>query len=86
MISQAWYHFFVAITDTTSEARSEQLRIYRSMPDEQRLLLAFEMSIFARELCRARIHSEHPDWPEKQIAHELLRLAFIPDPLPPELQ
>jgi hypothetical protein len=56
------------------------------MPDEQRLLLAFEMSIFARELCRARIHSEHPDWPEKQIAHELLRLAFIPDPLPPELQ
>jgi hypothetical protein len=52
------------------------------MSGEQRLLLAFEMSLFARDLNRERIHREHPDWPETQIARELLRLAFFPAPLP----
>jgi hypothetical protein len=52
------------------------------MSGEQRLLLAFEMSLFARELNRERIHSEHPEWSEKQVARELLRMAFFPAPLP----
>ncbi len=52
------------------------------MPGEQRLLLAFEMSLFARDLCRERIRHEHQQWTEAQIARELLRLAFLPDPLP----
>jgi hypothetical protein len=56
------------------------------MSGEQRLLLAFEMSMFARELATARIRSEHPDWPEKQIAMELFRLAFLPAPLPASLR
>jgi len=56
------------------------------MSGEQRLLLAFEMSMFARELATTRIRSEHPDWPEKQIAMELLRLAFLPAPLPASLR
>jgi hypothetical protein len=52
------------------------------MSAERRLLLAFEMSLFARELNRERIQREHPDWPEAQINRELLRLAFLPEPLP----
>jgi len=52
------------------------------MSGEQRLLLAFEMSLFARELSRERIRRDHPEWPETQIARELLRLAFFPAPLP----
>ena len=52
------------------------------MSGEQRLLLVFEMSMFARELARERIRQEHPDWSEAQIARELLRLAFLPAPLP----
>jgi len=52
------------------------------MSGEQRLLLAFEMSLFVRELNRERIRSEHPEWSEKQIARELLRSAFFPAPLP----
>jgi hypothetical protein len=52
------------------------------MTGEQRLLIAFEMSQFARELVKARIRQEHPDWPEAQITRELLRLAFLPEPLP----
>ncbi|MGH9512909.1 MAG: hypothetical protein ACRD2U_12330 [Terriglobales bacterium] len=69
-------------TDTTPAAQTVQLEIQRSMSGEQRLLLAYEMSMFARELGRARIRREHPDWPEARIAGELLRLAFFPAPLP----
>jgi len=52
------------------------------MSGEQRLLLAFEMSLFASDLCRERIRHEHPEWTEAQIVRELLRIAFLPDPLP----
>ena len=70
------------ISDTSATAQAVQLEIHRSMSGEQRLLLAFEMSLFARDLCRERIRHEHPEWTEAQIARELLRLAFLPDPLP----
>jgi len=74
--------FRVPISDTTSAAQELQLKIYRSMTGEQRMLLAFEMSEFARELSRARIRQEHPQWTELQVSRELLRLAFLPAPLP----
>ncbi len=56
------------------------------MSGEQRLLLAFEMSMFARELCRERIRCEHPEWQEGRITRELLRMAFLPAQLPAPLQ
>jgi len=50
------------------------------------MLLAFEMSEFARELARAGIRHDHPEWSEAQVARELLRLAFFPKPLPAWLE
>ena len=76
----------MALSDTTPEAREVQLRIHRAMSGEQRILIALEMSLFARDLARARIRSEHPDWDERQIQRELLRIAFLPKPLPAGLQ
>ncbi|MBZ5650096.1 MAG: hypothetical protein LAO18_06390 [Acidobacteriia bacterium] len=70
------------LTDTSRTAQAIQIEIQRSMSGEQRLRLAVEMSLFARELNRERIRREHPDWPETQIDRELLRLAFLPAPLP----
>jgi hypothetical protein len=72
----------VPLTDTSRTAQAIQIEIQRSMSGEQRLRLAVEMSLFARELNRERIRREHPDWPETQIDRELLRLAFLPAPLP----
>jgi hypothetical protein len=72
----------VPITDTTSAAQAVQRRIQQAMTGEQRLLLAFEMSLFARQLARAGIRQEHPEWSETEVARELLRLAFLPAPLP----
>lgn len=74
------------ITDTNPSAQAVQLRVQRAMSGEQRLLLAFEMSLFARELAREGIRREHPEWPETRIARELLRVAFLPAPLPAPLR
>jgi hypothetical protein len=76
----------VQVTDTSPAARALQLDIQRSLSGEQRLVLAFEMSLFARELSRERIRHEHPEWSGAQVARELLRLAFLPAPLPAGLQ
>lgn len=74
------------ISDTTPEAQAVQDEILRKMTGKQRLLLAFEMTMFARDLARARIRKDHPDWPETHVTRELLRLAFLPEPLPPALR
>jgi Rv0078B-related antitoxin len=74
------------VSDTTPEARAIQERILREMSGEQRLLLAWDMSLFARELARTCIRQEHPQWSDAQVARELLRLAFLPAPLPAGLR
>jgi len=56
------------------------------MTGTQRLLLSFEMSLFARELSKQRIRQEHPEWPETEIVRELIRLAFLPAAPPARLQ
>lgn len=72
--------------DTSPEALEVQLKAQREMTGEQRLLLALDMSLFARDLARARIRQDHPEWNESQVTRELLRLAFLPDPLPARLR
>jgi hypothetical protein len=69
-------------TDTSPAAQAAQLGILRAMPAEQRILLAFEMSLFARELSRERIRREHSEWSEAQVMRELIRLAFLPEAMP----
>jgi len=74
------------LSDTSPATRKIQLEIERAMTGEERLIRALEMSVFARDLAKARIRSDHPDWSETQVAREVLRLAFLPDPLPNDLR
>jgi len=76
----------MAMTDTSPEARAKQDEIVRAMSGEQRMTLAYEMSMFARDLASEGIRRDHHEWAEEQIARELLRLAFLPAPLPPGLK
>jgi len=69
-------------SDTSPAAQAIQLEILLAMSGGQRLLLAFEMSLFTRELAKEGIRREHSDWPETRVARELLRLAFFPALLP----
>ena len=70
------------MSDTSPEAAAIQNEIIRRMSGEQRLLLAIEMSEFARGLAAARLRQEHPDWTDWEIKRELLRYAFEGQPLP----
>lgn len=76
----------MAISDTSPEVEAMQLEIRRKMTGAQRLRLALEMSQFARELRKAGIRQDHPDWTERQVMIELFRLAFFPEPLPAWVQ
>ena len=78
--------FNVPITDTSPAAEALQLQIQRAMTGEQRVLMALEMSLFARELAREGIRRDHPEWTGEQISRELLRMAFLPEPLPSGLR
>ena len=73
------------IRDTSEDAEQVQLGVFRKMTGEQRLKLALEMSDFARELSLSRIRAAHPEWSDWEVKRELLRLDFLPDPLPPGL-
>jgi hypothetical protein len=68
--------------DTSPEIDEMQIRIRRSMTPEQRLLVALDISHCCRELRKAGIRRDHPEWSERQIMIELFRLAFLPEPLP----
>lgn len=76
----------MTVSDTDLSSRAVQLKVHKAMSGEQLLLLAFRMSEFARELAKQGIRNEHPDWPEKRVLREIVRLALLPAPLPPPLQ
>jgi hypothetical protein len=44
---------------------------------EQRLLLAYEVSMFARELAEEGIRPQHPGWSDAQVAAERLRFSLL---------
>jgi hypothetical protein len=73
-------------SDTSREAAAIQAQIVDRLTVAQRLDLAFEMSLAARALARSRLCNEHPTWSDAELDRELLRLAFLPDDLPPGLE
>lgn len=73
-------------SDTSPAAEALQLQVQRKMSGEQRIILALEMSLFARQLSESRIRYEHPEWPDSEIARELIRLAFLPGQPPPRFR
>lgn len=74
------------LSDTSPSAKKRQMEIEAAMTGEDRLVEVFEMSLFARELAKAKIRIDHPQWSESQVAREVLRLAFLPEPLPSALR
>ena len=58
--------------DTTPEAHSVQTAAYRRMGGERRVMIALELSETVRELARARIRRDHPDFDERAVEDELL--------------
>jgi len=68
--------------DTTPEIEAMQVRLLRSMSVERHLEIALEISLLSRELMKAGVRNQHPDWSDREIEREVHRLAFFPEPLP----
>jgi hypothetical protein len=73
------------MTDTTDVAQAIQDNIRRRMTPAERLRLAFEMSALTKGLALAGIRTRHPAWTDAECRRELLRYAFLPYSLPPDL-
>lgn len=74
------------MSDTSPEAAAIQTSIQRRLSGAERLRLAIEMSLMARELTLTRLRLQHPNWSESDLTRELLRYAFQSAPLPPPLR
>jgi hypothetical protein len=72
--------------DTNPKIKAMQMEIRRSMSASKRLKVACEVSDLAQAFRKAGIKRDHPDWSEREVTIELLRLAFQPNPLPPILR
>jgi len=70
------------LSDTTPKVKVLWNQLEREMTGEQRLLKALEASLLVREFAKSRIRSTHPDWSERQVTREVLRLQFLPKKLP----
>lgn len=69
-------------TSKASQSIKDQVEIYRDMTGEERMMIVFEMSMREKESTKKKIRKEHPEWNEQQVSRELLRLEFLPNPLP----
>ncbi len=59
--------------DTSPQAAAVQARIHARMTPSQRIELAFEMTLAAREFAFARIRRDNQDWSEVQVVQAYLQ-------------
>ena len=62
--------------DTTRDVEKIQIEILRSMGPEGRLLAAIELSRTSRSLLLEGMKRRHPDYDERQIRLETIRLTL----------
>jgi hypothetical protein len=72
----------MSVIDTHPKVEAMQLEHLRSMTGEQRLLMGIDISALSHALMKAGVRRDHPDWSEKQVMREVIRLVFFPQPLP----
>jgi hypothetical protein len=72
--------------DTSPKIEEMQIEMRRAMTPAQCLETAIEISLLSRELCKAGIKRDHPEWTERQMMIELFCMACLPKPLPDSLR
>ncbi|HEX9985254.1 MAG TPA: hypothetical protein VGF69_18495 [Thermoanaerobaculia bacterium] len=62
--------------DTSAKVAALQSEFHRRLSPGERLLMAIEMSEFARSLTRAGLRDRHPEYDEAQLDAEMLKLLY----------
>ncbi len=63
-------------SDTTLEAARKEFEILRRLEPQVRARMAFDMSDSLRRIVEAGVRHRHPDFDEKKIKLEVLRLMI----------
>ena len=66
----------MASADTTVEARAVQRQVYRSMGPDARSRVAAGLSARVRALAEGGIRDRHPDWDDRMVIAELVRVRY----------
>jgi hypothetical protein len=69
-------------SDTSDDIARMQIEVYRRQSSGDRFNTAVRMTAMVRAMAAERIRAGHSDWGERDVARELLRLAFLPSSLP----
>jgi hypothetical protein len=62
--------------DTSAEAEAVQLALYRRMSPSERVRVAHQMSLDAREIAQAAIRRRHPEYDDAMVRWALFRLLL----------
>ncbi len=65
--------------DTDRAAYEAQIAALRRLGPEGRLARTLELSRLSRELIEEGVRLRHPDWDERQIRREAIRMALGPE-------
>jgi hypothetical protein len=69
-----------------SPSKRGALLVQSFMTGEQKILLSLEMSLFDRDVRKQKLRSEHSEWSELEVMHEIIRQAFRSEPVPEWLE
>lgn len=65
--------------DTTRDAFLRQIEILRRIGPEGRLAMTFELSDNLRSLVASGVRHRHPDWDDRAVEREVIRLMIGDD-------
>ncbi len=65
--------------DTTAEAQAKEFEILRRIGPAGRLAMAFELSDNLRSLVEAGVRYRHPEWDDRSVECEVMRLMIGDD-------
>ncbi|HEX6984231.1 MAG TPA: hypothetical protein VF170_02590 [Planctomycetaceae bacterium] len=73
-------------SDTRPDAEAVQVAVYTRLSGEQRIALAYDLSMTARRFALSGIRHAHPDWTDAEVLREYLRRQFPADQIPAPLR
>ena len=82
LVSRQCYRSVMPAEDTTAKAAAIQLQLLREIGPSGRAQIAVDLSEAVRETTLAGIRRRHPEYSEREVASEFLRLVYGFERLP----
>lgn len=64
------------MTDTRPEMQRKQTEILKAQTSEQRIMALSNLSDFMKQMALKRIQKKHPDYTDRQVMDEYIKMQF----------